>query len=139
MKNCVFYFCYSNNLIHLLLILFNKCMRNGLACTTDHMIQLRFHAGDCQGCIHYVYCCRRGRGYFLTGQFFLISQDPPHHTEFFDNPPLDQKKNGNPSPPLPSMTRKVTDMDTLTHSLTYAHECLQACRVGTKDHHSCLF
>ena len=76
---------------------------------------------------------------FLKGQFFLISQDPPHHTEFFDNPPLDQKKNGNPSPPLPSMTRKVTDMDTLTHSLTYAHECLQACRVGTKDHHSCLF
>jgi len=67
---------------------------------------------------------------FLKGEFFLISLDPPHHTEFFDNPPLDQKKNGNPPPPR--MTRH-------THSLTHAHECLQACRAGTKDHHSCLF
>ena len=35
-----------------------------------------------KGCIHYVYCRGKGRGYFLKGQKFFISL--PHHTEFFD-------------------------------------------------------
>ena len=68
---------------------------------------------------------------FLKGQFFLISLDPPHHPDFFDKPPLDQKKNGNPSPPSTQYDEEVTDMDTLTHSLTHAHEYLQTCRAAT--------
>ena len=56
---------------------------------------------------------------FLKGQFFLISQDPPHHTEFFDNPPLDQKKNGNPSPPSTQYDEE-SNWYGHTHSLTHS-------------------